>query len=195
MRHRNSPIRPTCSELVRSYSYYDAFHQGETAFWHAMHAANPTLLAQFYTMFPVPRAHVARVEMAQKTKRAPFHELGARDIDDGILQALNSELGAGTHPTTQALVPLGMRFLKVLGAGTQGTAVLFEIDDDNGTTRNVVAKYDTETNEDGEGLGMEKERMKVSESGQNIQYIVAVPTSCCIPRYLIRSVTGTRIEG
>lgn len=35
-----------------------------------------------------------------------------------------------------------MRFVKILGAGTQGTAVLFEMDDANGSTRKIVAKYE-----------------------------------------------------
>jgi len=69
-------------------------------------------------------------------------------------------------------VPLGLRYVKILGAGSQGVAVLFEVDNGDGTTRQVVAKYDTgeendpdnlRATQDGEGLSNEKTLMRVSE--------------------------------
>lgn len=172
-KHPPPPFRPACSELIRSYSYYDAFHQGAAPVWHYLNNKRPEDLERVYSVLPVPREQVRRVALAQKTTRRPFNELKARDIDDGVLQDLNSELRDGTHPTTQALIPLGMRFLRVLGAGTQGTAVLFEVDGDDGTTRKIVAKYDTDQDEDSEGLELEKRLMKVSENGQST---VIMPT-------------------
>lgn len=124
----------------------------------------------------VPRTNTVQVSVAQDTKREPYHANPSRDVDPEVRRQLDEELQGGTHPTTQALVPLGLRFIKILGAGTQGTAVLFEMDLDDGTTRKIVAKYDTGEEEEGvedEGLAMEKEWMMVSESGQDIQYIVA----------------------
>lgn len=108
--------------------------------------------------------------MLGETTRDPYREQKARDIDPEILDQLNAELQDGTHPTTHALNPVGLRFLKVLGAGTQGTAVLFEMDADDGTTLKIVAKYDTgeERDDEEEGLTAEKWHMEVSESGKDI---------------------------
>lgn len=122
----------------------------------------------------VPRTNLVQVAVAEDTKREPYHANPSRDVDPEIRRQLEEELRGGTHPTTQALIPLGLRFIKILGAGSQGTAVLFEMDLDDGTTRKIVAKYDTGEEEEGvedEGLAMEKEWMRVSDSGQDIQYI------------------------
>lgn len=136
----------------------------------------PGIVEESYQHMRVPRTNVVRVAVAEDTKREPYHANPSRDVDPEIRRQLEEELRGGTHPTTQALVPLGLRFIKILGAGTQGTAVLFEMDLDDGTTRKIVAKYDTGEEEEGvedEGLAMEKEWMRVSDSGQDIQYIVA----------------------
>lgn len=66
-----------------------------------------------------------------------------------------------------------MRYVKILGAGSQGVAVLFEMDNADGTTRQVVAKYDTGEYKDPDdprtpandyGLLAEKALMRVSGS-------------------------------
>ncbi|KAG6358288.1 hypothetical protein INS49_014172 [Diaporthe citri] len=79
---------------------------------------------------------------AESIRRDPYYTIPSRDVESATARQLKAELDEGYHPTTQALVPLGMRFVKILGAGTQGTAVLFEMDDANGTTRKIVAKYE-----------------------------------------------------
>lgn len=128
------------------------------------------MLEGVYKDFPVPRTTTPQIMRLGETTRTPYREQKARDIDPEILDQLNAELQAGTHPTTQALNLVGLRFLKVLGAGTQGTAVLFEMDADDGTTRKIVAKYDTGEEQDGEeeGLTAEKWHMEVSEGGKDI---------------------------
>lgn len=161
-------IQVTCSELICSYAYYDAFHQGSSANWQIMEAMFPEQTRATYINHPVPRTRNPQIEVAQDTDRQLYHEIGDRDIDPDMLAQLNTEMRDGTHPTTQALVPLGLRFLKILGAGSQGTAVLFEMDSDDGTTRKIVAKYDTGGDEDGVGLLDEKAWMRVSGSGQDI---------------------------
>lgn len=169
-----SRTRPPCSYLNRSHHYYDAFHQGYAGLWRQMEQAVPEKLKEVYTQIPIPRTQtVPPIETPEDVIRELYHLIPPRDVEPAIRDQLNSELQNGTHPTTQALVPLGMRFLRILGAGSQGTAVLFEMDDASGTTKKLVAKYDspTEENDDGEGLLQEKEWMRVSESGQYIQQL------------------------
>ncbi|KAK7727622.1 hypothetical protein SLS63_007064 [Diaporthe eres] len=79
---------------------------------------------------------------AGSIRRDPYYTIPSRDVESATARQLKEELDEGYSPTTQALVPLGMRFVKILGAGTQGTAVLFEMDDANGATRKIVAKYE-----------------------------------------------------
>lgn len=88
----------------------------------------------------VPQVQTLPVE---SIRRDPYYRLPSRDVESETARQLKADLDDGYHPTTQALVPLGMRFVKILGAGTQGTAVLFEMDDANGATRKIVAKYET----------------------------------------------------
>lgn len=128
---------------------------------------------RFY-QYPIPRAAVPAVTRATQARNYPYYQQASRDIDPELKSALNARLQAGTHPITQALVPVGLRYVKILGAGTQGVAVLFEMDSDDGTTRQVVAKYDTGQEEDPDniravqgasGLLREKMHMRVSEGG------------------------------
>lgn len=148
--------------------YYDAFHQGIAGIWLTMEAMMPSQTRRIYTALPVPRTRNPLIVVADKTDRQAYHEVAPRDIDPDMLAQLNTEMRDGTHPTTKTLVPLGLRFLKILGAGSQGTAVLFEMDSDDGTTRKIVAKYESSGDDDGSGLLDEKEWMRVSESGQDI---------------------------
>lgn len=169
--------------MICSYSYYDAFHQGQAAFWQWMFATAPDPLVEMYSQFPVPRATAPRLQLPDETKREPYYDLPPREIDPEILQQLNLELEAGTHPTTEALTPLGLRFLKVLGAGTYGTAVLFEMDNEDGTKRKIVAKYETGGDDDEEeGLLDEKEWMRVS-IGQGLQSTIALPSPIALFRH------------
>lgn len=107
-----------------------------------------------------------------------FHTIPSRDVEFEIARQLKAELQAGKHPTTQALVPLGIRFVKILGAGSQGTAVLFEMDDENGATRKLVAKYEKGEDEDEDevGLTQEKKCIRVSEKTEDVQYIGGRPS-------------------
>lgn len=160
------------SKLTCSYSYFDHFFQGQVPLFRFAEAAlPPKLFEKTYAHLPVPRTTIPQIAMPATTEREPYHKLESREIDPEILDQLNAELQDGTHPTTQALVPVGLRYLKVLGAGTQGTAVLFEMDAEDGTTRKIVAKYDTgeEADEDDEepGLTAEKDNMLVSQSRQD----------------------------
>lgn len=161
-----------------------------------METTMPEVVQETLNNMKVPRTNIVQVSVAEDTKREPYHELGSRDMDPEIKRQLDEELRGGTHPTTQALVPLGLRFLKILGAGTQGTAVLFEMDVDDGTTRKIVAKYETGEEEEGdedegdpdEGLPVEKEWMRVSDSGQDMQYNVALLLPYCVIDGLMLSV-------
>lgn len=174
--------RLACSELIRSYKYYDAFYQGAVPSFQLMERHFPEEIAEACAKLPVPRTSTPQMAAPAMTKREPFRKIRPRDVDPEIARQLDSELQDGTHPTTEALVPLGLRYLKILGAGTQGTAVLFEMDADDGTTRKIVAKYDTgeaQNNAD-EGLAWEKEWMRVSESGEDMQHIVTLISSSCI---------------
>lgn len=118
--------------------------------WQSMQAMAPGVLQQMIDALPVPRLQAApQVQAPADVTREPYHNLPAREVESDIARQLNADLQAGTHPTTQALVPLGLRFVKILGAGSQGTAVLFEMDDANGLPRKIVAKY--ENKEQGTG--------------------------------------------
>ncbi|KAH8756240.1 hypothetical protein F5883DRAFT_620343 [Diaporthe sp. PMI_573] len=117
---------------------------------------------------------VPRVTRATRASTYPYYQHPNRNIDPELKSALNQRLQAGAHPTTQALVPLGLRYVKILGAGSQGVAVLFEVDNGDGTTRQVVAKYDTgeendpdnlRATQDGEGLSNEKTLMRLWLAG------------------------------
>lgn len=129
----------------------------------------------------------------ESIRRDPYYTIPSRDVESETARQLKTELEDGDHPTTQALVPLGMRFVKILGAGTQGTAVLFEMDDANGATRKIVAKYENvpegeeaedsgsdledfdaddvanELRDEPHAMVEEKEHMKVSRVPQNGQ--------------------------
>lgn len=157
--------------LNHSNHYFDFFHGGNAGAWRAMEQHMPDELQRVFTQIPVPRTQtVPQLTTPDNVTRWPYHMNPPRAVDPEVARRLNSELQDGTHPTTEALVPLGLRYLRILGAGSQGTAVLFEMDDADGTTKKVVAKYDTSEEDDGEeGLLKEKEWMRVSESGQNIQ--------------------------
>lgn len=148
--------------------YYDAFHHGVAGAWVIMEEFMPEEAREKYIILPVPRTRNPVMVVADQTNRQAYHEMAPRDIDPDMLAQLNTELRDGTHPTTKTLVPLGLRFLKILGAGSQGTAVLFEMDSDDGTTRKIVAKYESSGDDDGSGLLDEKEWMRVSGSGQDI---------------------------
>ncbi|KAG8170045.1 hypothetical protein KVR01_000790 [Diaporthe batatas] len=121
-------------------------------------------------MIPIPRKQtVPEIETPENVTRQPYHMNPSRNIAAEVRRRLDSELQDGTHPTTEALVPLGMRFLRILGAGTQGTAVLFEMDEADGTTKKVVAKYDTSGEDDDEdGLLEEKELMRAMVGARHI---------------------------
>lgn len=56
-----------------------------------------------------------------------------------------------------------MRFLKILGTGSQGTAVLFEVEDENRAKGKIVAKYHTPTEDNNMDLREEKKRLKVTK--------------------------------
>lgn len=172
--------RPACSELIYSYMYYDAFYAGAAPAFQMLERQFPQDIATACAALPVPRTSTPQIEMPTDTMREPFHRNPSRDVDPEIKRQLDSELRDGTHPTTEALVPLGLRYLKILGAGTQGTAVLFEMDADDGTTRKIVVKYDTGEEGDYDGLSEEKEWMRVSESVDDMQYIVALLNPYCI---------------
>lgn len=160
--------------------YYEAFYQGAIPGFRMLESAFPERVAEAYAIFPVPRTSTPQMAAPETTIREPFHEIAPRDVDPEIARQLDSELQDGTHPTTEALVPLGLRYLKILGAGIQGTAVLFEMDADDGTKRKLVAKYETAQEEDDDSIGWEKEWMRMSESGEDMQYIVALLFPSCI---------------
>lgn len=162
--------------------YYDAFYLGVVPSFQMMERAFPEEVAASCAKLTVPRTSTPQMAAPETTDREPFRTMRPRDVDPEIAQQLNSELQDGTHPTTEALVPLGLRYLKILGAGTQGTAVLFEMDANDGTTRKIVAKYDTGEEQNGadEGLAWEKEWMRVSEIGEDMQYIITLPSPSCI---------------
>lgn len=129
--------------MIRSYLYYMYFHNNRLKELNALQMTDPGALQQQVQALPVPRLQaVPQVQAPASVTREPYHNLPAREVESDIAQQLNADLQAGTHPTTQALVPLGLRFVKILGAGSQGTAVLFEMDDANGVTRKIVAKYE-----------------------------------------------------
>lgn len=174
--------RLACSELICSYLYYDYFYQGAVPAFQLLERVCPEVIEEKTAKFTVPRTSTPQMAAPATTIRGPFHEIAPRDVDPEIARQLNSELQDGTHPTTEALVPLGLRYLKILGAGTQGTAVLFEMDADGSTTRKIVAKYDTGEDQKvaDEGLAWEKEWMRVSESGEDMQYLVALLSPSCI---------------
>lgn len=139
-----------------------------------------------YSQYNVPMVTTPQIETPLPTDRHPYHLLPGRDVDPSIAARLNSELRDGKHELATALVPLGLRFVKILGAGSQGTAVLFEVDD-NGTTRKVVAKYssvgpqqvddddvdqDDDHDDDDDSMAMEKEWMRVSEDAPFIHGVL-----------------------
>lgn len=172
----------TDSELfIRSYDFFDWFWQGRAGDW--MRIPEEQHFIRFH-QYPIPRAAVPAVTRATQTRNYPYYQQASRDIDPELKSALNARLQAGTHPITRALVPVGLRYVKILGAGTQGVAVLFEMDSDDGITRRVVAKYDTGQEEDPDnlrgvqgasGLLREKMHMRVSEGGTgNLPYCL-----CC----------------
>jgi hypothetical protein len=115
---------------------------------------------------------VPQVTRVTRAQTYPYHWRRSRDVDPELKSVLDERLQAGTHPTTQALAPLGLRYVKILGAGSQGVAVLFEVDNGDGTRRQVVAKYDTGQEGDPDrlrakdehdgGLAGEKNMMRVS---------------------------------
>lgn len=153
---------PCTHRTTHSYNYYDIFHRGE--------AVGGFFLAEMfgddsaYRSLPVPRqSTVPQVTLPENVQREPYHTLEpfAEDEDERARQL--EALQDGTHPTTQALVPLGMRFLKILGIGSQGTAALFEVDDENNAARKIVAKYHTPTEENNTDLREEKGRLRVSK--------------------------------
>lgn len=116
-----------------------------------------------YANLPVPRrSAVPDIPIPDNVRRDPYHELEPYAEDEADVAEQLQALQDGTHPTTQALVPLGMRFLKMLGTGSQGTAVLFEVDDENRARRKIVAKYHTPTEDNNTDLREEKRRLKVS---------------------------------
>lgn len=160
----------TDSGLIRSYDYYDWFWQGRGDEWMNIDEAQHWLR---FSQYPIPRVAVPAVTRVRQAGTYPYFQQPSREIDADLRSALNQRLQEGTHPTTQALVPLGMRYVKILGAGSQGVAVLFEMDTADGLTRQVVAKYDTGDNRDPDdlrnpaneyGLLAEKAIMRVSGS-------------------------------
>lgn len=161
--------RLACSELICSYLYYDAFYAGAAPQFLNIERYAPEDIAEACAKLPVPRTSTPQLEVPTDTMREPFDKNPDRDVDSEMARQLDSELQDGIHPTTEALVPLGLRYLKILGAGSQGTAVLFEMDADDGTKRKIVAKYDTsEDDDDDNSMAWEKEWMRVSESGEDM---------------------------
>ena len=157
-------------KMIRSYFYYDCFHRGRLSQFHVLEMMAPKDFKTMCGMYDVPLAQaVPQVEAPEEVTREPYYTIGSRDVQSEIAQQLNAELQEGKHPTTRALVPLGLRFLKILGAGSQGTAVLFEMDDENGATQKLVAKYENGTEDAGDGVAEEKKHMKVGEKTQDIR--------------------------
>lgn len=137
------------------------FHLGVAAAWYNQ---NPDSNERRYSQYDVPRSSAPRFESPTPRARNPYYLLPPRDVDPEIAAQLAEELRNGTHPLNAALNPTGLRFVKILGAGSQGTAVLFHIDD-NGATQKVVAKYSAgdDDGDDDDGLAGEKGWMTVSE--------------------------------
>lgn len=131
--------------IVHSYHYYDWFRDGRADRWHLFLGFED--FDKDYVNLPVPRkSAVPSIEIPDTVTRKPYHTLPPFEEDENDVARQREALQAlrdGTHPTTQALVPLGMRFLKVLGTGSQGTAALFETTEENNQIRKIVAKFST----------------------------------------------------
>ncbi|KAL1863876.1 hypothetical protein Daus18300_008025 [Diaporthe australafricana] len=147
------------TQLQQTYDYFMFFHLGVAA---ACYNQNPDSNERRYGQYDVPRSSAPRFESPTPRARNPYYLLPPRDVDPDIAAQLDAELRGGTHPLNAALGPAGLRFVKILGAGSQGTAVLFDIVDDNGTTRKVVAKYSSgdDDDDDDDGLAGEKGWMR-----------------------------------
>ncbi|KAG8158344.1 hypothetical protein KVR01_012105 [Diaporthe batatas] len=168
-------------ELRRSYSYYEYFHRGQATQWIEFERGFGAAFVKEWAELPVPRrSNVSDINIPANVQRKPYNKLplfdgdGDEDEDDDEARerqaARQREIQAlqdGTHPTTQALNPLRMRFLKLLGAGSQGTAALFEITEENNQARKIVAKYSTPKSDEETSTSMdlteEKGRLKVSQ--------------------------------
>ena len=184
-------IRPTYSGLNHSYDYYDHYWKGLGDEWLL---GSEEEHAQRFRQFPVPRSHAPETMRAMQTTTWPYYRVVTREIDADLARTLNQQLQDGTHPTSKALVPLGLRYQKILGAGSQGVAVLFEMDGDDGATRKIVAKYSTDvgaTRADGTqaptSMSREKELMRVSEGPQDICANVSLQFNFCIDDVLLQA--------
>lgn len=168
-------IRATDTGLMRSYDYYDWFWRGQGDEWMNIDEAQHWLR---FSQYPIPRTEVPAVTRVAQAGTFPYYQQPSREIDADLRSALNQRLQEGTHPTTQALTPLGIRFVKILGAGSQGVAVLFEMDNADGTTRQVVAKYDTGEDKDPDDLrnpandyGLLSEKALMRVSGNDMEHL------------------------
>ncbi|KAL1851748.1 hypothetical protein Daus18300_012433 [Diaporthe australafricana] len=123
--------------LQRSIDYFDHWRIGRLHHWNdtereAVYSAwNPLPVFQFPREDP---AIVARNATIPARQYRPFSQI--RRIDDGAGRTVNPALRARFED-------IGWRMVKILGAGSQGLAVLFE-SMDNGPQRRFVFKWSSD---------------------------------------------------
>lgn len=126
--------RETLFYLRRGIDYFDFFRRGQLMRW------NDDVREAAYMQFPIPVNEVAQPDagIADPDQPIPTHQYvpfrRIRRTDDGAGRTVPEDL-------RRNIESIGWRMVKILGAGSQGLAVLFESVDDGSK---AVFKYGTE---------------------------------------------------
>lgn len=124
--------------LQRSIDYFDHWRLGRLGVWNDREREDTFTAWKPLPVFEIPREDpvvaAGNVTIPARQYR-PFSQI--RRIDDGAGRTVKPAL-------RRRLEGLGWRMVKILGAGSQGLAVLFESMEDNGPQRNLVFKWSSE---------------------------------------------------
>lgn len=130
--------------------FFDCYWRGENARWQAEEKAGTR--ENIYKNLVVPRTKAGRKNSDGRPEGAPLlnagaprpRYLGPSPFEDRTKKHFQDEILKGKFDLIKLARPLGLQFVKVLGAGSQGVACLFSGADPNGAPRRLVIKACTD---------------------------------------------------